>query len=128
MTRALTAAAALLATLAVTASATAKLDSGVKGRVTVSPTCPVEPYPPDPSCAPRGYQTTIRIRTLPDRKPVKTIRTGKKGGFRTALKPGSYRLRAHGGDGGLPACGPVDVKVDAHGYTRADIACDSGIR
>jgi hypothetical protein len=129
MTRALPV--ALLAIAAcVTASAGAKQppDSGVKGRVTTSPTCPVEPYPPDPRCAPKGYETTIRIRTLPDRKLVKKVHTGKRGGFRTPLAPGRYVLRPRGGKNSFPSCPSQEVTVQAHKFVRVEITCDSGIR
>src|SRR5258706_9652825 len=35
--------------------------SGITGRVTLSPTCPVETVPPDPKCAPKPYSTSIYI-------------------------------------------------------------------
>jgi hypothetical protein len=116
-----------LAALAAPALAATAPDSGVRGRVTISPTCPAEPYPPDPSCAPRGYQTTIRIRRLPGKQLVKVVQTGERGRFSTRLAPGRYRLRPRGGDP-YPACQAVDVTVEAHAFTQVQVACDSGIR
>ncbi|HSD12348.1 MAG TPA: Gmad2 immunoglobulin-like domain-containing protein, partial [Patescibacteria group bacterium] len=37
--------------------------TGVRGTVTIGPTCPVERIPPEPGCAPKPYATTLRIAT-----------------------------------------------------------------
>jgi len=129
MTRALAAAAVLAATgLAASAVAADDIDSGVKGRVTAGPTCPVERYPPDPACADRGFETTIRIRTLPDREFVKKVHTGEQGRFRTRLAPGRYRLVPRSGRNGFPRCEPQDVTVVADRFKRVHLTCDTGIR
>jgi hypothetical protein len=129
MTRVLAAAVAIAATsVATSAVAADDGDSGVRGRVTAGPTCPVEPYPPDPACADRGFQTTIRIKALPERELVKTVRTGEKGRFRTRLEPGRYRLVPRSGKNGFPACERQDVVVKADQFTRVHLSCDTGIR
>jgi hypothetical protein len=103
-------------------------ESGVRGRVTAGPTCPVEPSPPDPACADRGFETTIRIKTLPDRELVKKVHTGEKGRFRTRLEPGRYRLVPRSGKNGFPACERQDVVVKPDRFTRVHLSCDTGIR
>lgn len=103
----------------------ARWDSGVRGRVTESPTCPVERQ--GDTCY-AGYQTTIRIRSLPERALVKTIRSDEHGYFRTGLAPGRYRLVPASGKNGFPHCSPRDVTVKAGSFTRAPLGCDTGIR
>ena len=44
--------------------------SGIRGRVTKSPTCPVETNPPQPGCAPRGFKARMRVVRLSDRHVV----------------------------------------------------------
>ena len=100
-------------------------DSGVRGRVTVSPTCPVQR--PGEQCY-AGYETKIRITVLPERIHAKTIQTGEHGYFRTELPPGRYRLRPRDGKNGFPACPSRDVTVKSGRFTRVGIDCDTGIR
>jgi hypothetical protein len=120
---------ALLAVAATAGSVTAKAphDSGVKGRVTMSPTCAVEPYPPDPRCAPAPYHGPIRIRTYPDRKFVKKVTTRDDGRYTARLKPGRYVLHPRNGET-YPRCESRVVAVEAHKFTRAHLYCDTGIR
>jgi len=99
--------------------------SGVEGYVLLGPTCPVERMPPDPRCAPRSYQTTIDI--YQSSVQVATVSTDANGYFRAFLSPGSYELRARGGQV-LPRCVPQSVVVPSTGFVAADISCDTGIR
>jgi hypothetical protein len=132
MTRALTAVAlmAIAACLAAPALAgTAWHDSGVRGDVHTGPTCGPVSNPPRPECAPRPYETVIRIRELPSGKLVKKVKSGERGRFHASLEPGRYRLRARGGkDGGFPRCDSKDVTVKAHELTPVHLGCDTGIR
>jgi hypothetical protein len=104
--------------------------SGISGRVTSSPTCPVERYPPDPSCAPRGLRADIRVVRLSDRHVVARLTTHADGRFGVRLRPARYSLRARPASGGtLPRCpAPVKKTVRRGHYTRVAIDCDSGIR
>lgn len=102
--------------------------SGVRGTVSLGPTCPVMRDPPDPQCADRPYATTIMVFYSVDSSHMLT--TGKSdaaGAFQFSLPPGSYTLAASGGTM-LPRCNPTDVTVGAMGYVTADISCDTGIR
>lgn len=115
--------------LALPAAAAAKLDSGVKGQVTLSPTCPgPAPEGGGGDCGPKGFQTRIRIRTLPDRTIVDQRRTDKHGRFHVGLAPGRYRLTRRYTKNWWPECPRVDFEVFAHRFTRADLPCDSGLR
>jgi hypothetical protein len=128
MIRALIAAVVLAATGLAGSALADDPDSGVKGRVTAGPTCPVETDPPDPACADRGFETTIRVKTLPDRRLVRKVHTGEKGRFRTRLRPGRYRLVPRSGENGLPRCSPQDVTVKENRFTLVHLTCDTGIR
>jgi len=99
--------------------------SGVRGSVTLGPTCPVERIPPDPTCAPKPYSTTIDITQ--HGTSVKTIQSDAAGAFRTELVPGSYTLTAKGG-ATLPRCNPVSVVVKPDLFALLQISCDTGIR
>ena len=50
------------------------------------------------------------------------------GRFRVDAPLGRYRLEADYPSGPGRGCTPVDVVVDAGGFTHADIDCDTGIR
>ncbi|MEA2367606.1 MAG: hypothetical protein QOH38_324 [Thermoleophilaceae bacterium] len=117
----------LIGLFALPAAAAAKLDSGVRGQVTISPTCG-GPSTPGDDCGPKGFETRIRIRTLPDRTIVAERRTGKHGRFRVGLVPGSYRLTRRYTKDWWPECPRVEFEVKAHEFTRADLPCDSGLR
>jgi hypothetical protein len=101
--------------------------SGIRGRVTSSPTCPVERIPPSPQCAPRGFKARVRIT---NGSFVKRLTTGSDGRFSVALRPGRYRVVARPVSGAqMPRCpGSVAAKVSAGRFTRVAISCDSGIR
>jgi hypothetical protein len=113
------------ALLAAAPAAFSRLHSGVRGRVTASPTCPVERIPPDPSCAPRGYATEIAV--WHKGRVVKRFGTGADGRFRVRLRPGRYLLEPRSGRP-LPRCESQRVKVEHHRFTRASLSCDTGIR
>jgi hypothetical protein len=104
--------------------------SGIRGRVTSSPTCPVERVPPDPGCAPRGFAARLRIFRLADGHTVKRLTSGDDGRFTASLRPGRYGVAARPATGAsLPRCGgAVKATVRAAHYTRVAIGCDSGIR
>jgi hypothetical protein len=103
--------------------------SGIRGRVTSSPTCPVERTPPDPACAPRGFAARVRIERASDGQVVARLRASGDGRFSVALAPGRYRVIARPGSGQLPTCpSAVKATVRSGRYTRVAIDCDSGIR
>jgi hypothetical protein len=104
--------------------------TGMSGRVTASPACPVQRQPADPKCAPRGFRASVRVTRSADGKVVARVLTGANGRFRIALRPGRYRVSASAANGApLPRCPAArTVKVARSGYARASIACDSGIR
>jgi hypothetical protein len=104
--------------------------SGVRGRVTVSPACPLERYPTDPACAPRGLKARVRVRRSSDRRLVARVTTRSDGRFSLRLRAGRYLVSARPAAGGtLPRCPAARaVRVRSGSYARVTIACDSGIR
>jgi hypothetical protein len=104
--------------------------SGIRGKVTSSPTCPVERTPPDPGCAPRGFPARVTVRRAADNHVAARITTKDDGRYSVALKAGRYSVSARPASGSqLPTC-PQGVKATVRPgrWTRLTIDCDSGIR
>lgn len=102
-------------------------NSGVRGTVSLGPTCPVERIPPDPQCAERPYATTIDVHRTGSSSLFATGKSDANGAFEFSLPPGSYTITA-GGSKMLPRCNPVTISVGASGYVTTTISCDTGIR
>jgi hypothetical protein len=103
--------------------------SGIAGRATLSPTCPVETYPPDPKCAPRGFQAVIRVVRRADGKTMRKAQTDRNGRFRIRLGAARYRVSARPAGGGqLPRCPTRAVTVKKNEFASLTFRCDSGIR
>lgn len=64
-------------------------DSGIRGRVVLGPTCPLQRI--GQSCV-RPYQTKITIRVEPSGRLAARVRSSTDGRFTVALAPGRYRL------------------------------------
>jgi hypothetical protein len=100
---------------------------GIKGKITLSPICPVERMPPDPSCAPKPYETSISIKKSGGSSLVKTIQSKSDGTFSTDLPPGSYVLDINSGKA-YPQCPETKVEILSGKFAAVDISCDTGIR
>lgn len=101
--------------------------SGITGQVTMSLTCPVEQFSPDPQCVPKPYETTITI-TKPDTTAFsKSVATDAEGNFLVMLAPGFYMLAPTGG-ATFPTCSSRTVEVIAGAFTPLELSCDTGIR
>jgi hypothetical protein len=102
--------------------------SGIRGSVTLGPTCPVERIPPDLACAPKPYQTSISIsRGIETPEAFMTIKTDTSGRFSVLLDPGEYVLHPQSGNV-FPRCNEALVTVRAGAFTDAALTCDTGIR
>jgi len=116
------AAAVLLLLMAACAvSPTSATDSGIRGRATIGPTCPVEQAGQSPCIA--AYHGTVVVKQ--GDKTVTTFKPAADGTFTLNLKPGSYTLESQGV---MPTLAPVTVVVRAHAYTTVNLDFDSGIR
>jgi hypothetical protein len=93
------------------------------GRVTASPTCPVErighPCPPRPVVADVQARAAGRV--------VASTRSHADGTYRLELAGGTYTVGAVT-QNMLPRCVAQTVTVTPNQTTRAAISCDTGIR
>jgi hypothetical protein len=97
--------------------------SGVVGRVTAGPTCPVER--PDKPCPPRPVSAEIDVHDRNGRTVAKT-NSSADGRYRVGVTPGKYTLVVVTDT--FPRCPETSVSVKAGVFARVDISCDTGIR
>jgi hypothetical protein len=100
--------------------------SGVRGRVLLGPTCPVEmegsPCPDEPIGG-------VEVRAIRDGEPVARATSDAQGRFELVLDPGTYTLEAIvGPDGPGMFAKPVDVTVSSGAFVDIVVPVDSGIR
>lgn len=105
-----------------------KNDSGVRGTITLGPTCPVERIPPDPQCAPKPYATQILVYSKNGSTIVATASSDAYGDYVVALPAGSYTIAPRGGGNMPPTCQPVAITITSHVFTAENLSCDTGIR
>jgi hypothetical protein len=100
--------------------------SGIQGRVTIGPQCPV--MQAGSPCPDAPYVASVRV--LHDGAEVATGRSAQDGTFRIPVPPGRYVVEGVPLDdaGLVAATAQQDVVVTADGYTRVDLSFDSGIR
>ena len=108
------------------ASSSSKLDSGIRGRAFLGPTCPVETVPPSPNCKPKPLAVGIAVLRASDRRRVATTRSGRDGRFVVRVRPGRYYLS--GSSKKRPFARTVLTTVHAHRFAHIRITFDSGIR
>lgn len=101
--------------------------SGVRGTISLGPTCPVERIPPDPQCSEKPYATSIVVYRTGSASPYIIGNSNTDGSFQLPLPAGSYTLQA-GGTSMLPRCNEVTVTVPSRAFITQDISCDTGIR
>lgn len=105
----------------------ASINSGIQGTITIGPTCPVERIPPDPACADKAYQATVKIETADGSKQISQFTANADGKFKVNLNPGDYLLVPQSG-GAYPRAQTVAVRVLNDQYSTVIITFDSGIR
>jgi hypothetical protein len=101
--------------------------SGLEGRVTIGPQCPVleEGVP----CPDRPYQAEIAVLDENSGRVVATFTSAVDGRFRVELPPGRYVLDP--GEPLLvdePRAEKMTIDVEAGRYTEVTLRFDSGIR
>lgn len=102
----------------------ASLDSGVAGRITLGPTCPVQQV--GKRCE-HGYRTTMAVYTADGHRFVMKFRSAHDGHFRARAAPGRYTLEA-ASPRRYPRLRPTTVTVHAHRFAHVTLAFDTGIR
>lgn len=99
-------------------------DSGIRGRVLLGPTCPVQR--PGHSCT-RPYQAWLTIRREPSATVTMRLRSAPDGRFTAQLAAGRYLLQPRNGRP-FPRAGSQTVTVSRHRFTEVTVQFDSGIR
>ncbi len=105
------------------ASTPTPIDSGIRGLVQLSPTCP-GPTLADPCTSPLAKQLVIVDASG---KEVTRVTSAVDGTFQVTLPPGEYTVNPAPNDP-LPIAPPQSVSVVAGTYTDVQIDYDSGIR
>jgi len=106
--------------------ATAPPGTGIKGTVTVGPTCPVEQVGQPPCVAPLA--ATLAITSADDGSVVTRVTSAADGTFTVDVPPGDYVIVPEPGGDPFPLGAPVGVTVEAGSYAVVEVAYDSGIR
>jgi hypothetical protein len=102
-------------------------DSGIMGKVTIGPTCPVETYPPTPDCADKPYATKLRF-VKNDTDYVVFAQSNTDGDFSISLEPGTYWITVPDLSKQMPSLEETKVVVQDKVYTNINLKFDSGIR
>ncbi len=105
----------------------AATSSGVGGRVTGGPTCPVE-RPGDPACEPRLVAGAVLVVKGDGGSEVARFTSDASGFYRIALPPGAYTLEAGPAEGFMSGPSPQAFTVADGAETALDLAYDTGIR
>jgi hypothetical protein len=102
-------------------------NSGIRGLVTLGPTCPVQ-IEGDPQPCSTTYAATLEIHEQASDKLITTVSSGADGRFEVRLAPGTYRIVPQVAEV-LPIAEPVEGIVVAAGrFTEVQVDFDSGIR
>ena len=99
--------------------------TGVVGRVTAGPTCPVEPAPG--GCPPNPVADTAVQAVDASGTVVGSDTTDSNGDFGITIAPGDYTLHV-ATSGPFPRCTDAQVTVTSGDAAQQDIGCDTGIR
>lgn len=102
-------------------------DSGIRGLVTLGPTCPVQTEN-DPQPCSTTYAATFEIHDQASDNLITTVASGADGRFEVRLAPGTYRVVPQVAEV-LPIAAPLENIVVAAGrFTEVQVDFDSGIR
>jgi hypothetical protein len=108
-------------------SASTSTTTGIRGKATAGPVCPVERIPPESGCAPRPVVGAVIVISSASGKEVARATTASDGGYHVSLPAGTYTVTPEGTAGMMRAPGPQSVTV-GDGMATLDLAYDTGIR
>ena len=106
-------------------AATSDAASGIKGVITISPSC-AGATKPDELCVMPFANAHIRLKKT-DGQIVRTVNSAADGKFEIKAGPGLYDLQIEI-DGKYPRCETVTVKVKKGRLAEVNLECDSGMR
>jgi hypothetical protein len=107
-------------------SASAPPGTGIRGTVTLGPTCPVEQVGAPPCVT--AYAATLVVTSAEDDSVVGRVSSGPDGTFSIDVPPGDYVTVPQPGGETFPFGQPIEVTVEAGAYTEIEVSYDSGIR
>jgi|SRR3989338_222514 len=106
--------------------------SGVRGIVTIGPTCPVVFEGWDDSqkdkCADRQFGAELEVFNDKNKSIVILKAQENDGSFVVPLKPGNYIIKKRDSVAQLPSLTPVSFTVSEGEYINISLQMDSGIR
>jgi len=101
----------------------------VRGVAVSGPTCPVERFPPDASCADRPVSAAVMVVKGSDGVEVARTSSDADGRFEFELEPGRYLLEPQAVDGLLGTAPTQEIVVGAaESMPELTVAYDTGIR
>ncbi len=100
-------------------------DSGIRGQVTIGPTCPVVQI--NNPCPDKPYQAYLTVLTAADQRQVARVQTDMNGIYSIPLAPGDYILHPESPNV-MPHAADIPFQVEAHQFKTVDVVYDSGIR
>ena len=110
--------------VACTPSQSSSVDSGVEGRITIGPMCPVIRL--DQPCPDKPYQATLTV-VNEEGKKIAQIQTDVNGSYLLALLPGDYIMHTESPNV-IPHAQDQPFSVLEGQFTELNIVYDSGIR
>jgi len=105
-----------------------KLKTGIRGNITIGPTCPVERNPGDPNCADKPYVATVVVKQYTKTVEFTRFTSNGDGSFQLELPVGDYLLEPIPGNIPYPYAGTKTVTVKPYELTEVLIEYDTGIR
>lgn len=100
--------------------------TGIRGTVTLGPTCPVEQVG-GPPCS-TTYAATLAITRADDGTVVATVSSGDDGAFEALVPAGEYVIVPQPGGDPFPFGTPEQVTVVDGAFTEVVVSYDTGIR
>lgn len=102
------------------------VNSGITGRVYVSPSCPGPQKADQEACTSPLAGAVVQLRKV-DGAVVHQATSSDEGGFSFKAPPGAYVIHVEV-EGLYPRCPDVEVTLIKSKITQTEVACDSGMR